>query len=54
MAMAIFEVLQKLEKQRIRYKVNPPFPYEIPEFREVGKGFLNEILKMSKKWEELC
>lgn len=54
MAMAIFEVLQKLEKQSIGYKVSPPFPYEISEFREMDEGFLNEVLKLSNKWEELC
>lgn len=53
MAMAVFEVLQMLERQSIMYKVSPLFPYEIPEFREMDEGALNEILKLSNEWEEL-
>lgn len=44
----IYNILQRIEAIHIDYEVDPPFPYEICEFREIDEDFLNEILEFSR------
>lgn len=47
-ANTIYNILQRIEAIHINYEVDPPFPYEICEFREMDEDFLNEILEFSR------
>lgn len=48
-AWPIRGILQRLKAFGVGYKVDPPYPYEIGEFREMTEDFLNEILEFSQK-----
>lgn len=45
-APVIYEILRRLESLKISYDMEPKFPHEILEYKEINDDILNEILSM--------